>query len=227
MGRSALIGALTALVLLAVVVSAGVYVATNGDPRTNGDPASRVLLMFSAPAEDGATVAALISVVADGRMTEVSPDTEVSVPGTDADRLGEAFIFGGGAGVNAALSSKVATDPASYVVIPEAVWVPAVRRSGGVRLTLPDDVSAFDGQRLTTLRSGEQTLSAEDVGQVLRATSYLGLQEQSALRDALTRQLASAVVDSADTPENITSDLSAEALKLWLNTQLKDALAAP
>jgi len=83
--------------------------------------------------QDGAVVAQLIGLVESGSggtptLTDVDPDTRVHVTGKTFDRLGDAFSFGGGAAVAAALP---APRPA-WVAVPQDVWVAAVDAGAGV-----------------------------------------------------------------------------------------------
>lgn len=226
MWRSALVGAVAAIVLVAAVVLGGLYVVGGTAPTTEQVEPERVLLVFAAPNADGAVVAASIAVVADGRFTFVSPDTSVTIPGTSASTLGDAYIYGGGKAVSGAISGVGEFAHDGYVVVPQSLWARAAADVGGVSADLPQDVSVFDGERLTTLRSGEQTLTAEGVAAVLGAMPYFAAGERDVLRESLGRQLAKALAGRAADASELQSDLTPESLELWLRNGLAEAVAA-
>jgi len=227
MGKSILMGAVIAIVLV-VVLGVGGYVYLRAvEGRADPLQTDRVVLIFESPAEDGATVATLISMVADGRMTDVSPDTSVTVPGSSSNRLGDVFVFGGGSGVARVLSDNASGTPASFVSVPQSVWRAAVEASGGVSVSIPEQLTVFDGTRLTTIQSGAQMLTADQVAAVLRGQAFLSPAQSSAVREELERKLGAAVVVMKPSPTGLKSDLTPDGLASWLQDKLASALDAP
>ena len=188
-----------------------------------GDDASRVALVIAAPAADGAVVAQLIAIV-DSRaslsttaaIVDVDPDTKVAIPGTSFDRLRDAYAFGGGAAVVAALP-KPKPKPA-YVAVPQPVWTAAVDRSKGVTVTLPASLDVFDGTRLTSLGAGEQRIQGDGIAAVLLGLANLPDADRAAVRTQLERGIAASLAaDAATTQAGVSSDLSRDTLTGWLN----------
>jgi hypothetical protein len=224
MGKSMLAGAALAIALVAVM-GVGAYFYLH-DPLALSDARheARVVLVFESPAEDGATIAALITVVADGKMRDASPDTQVTIPGTTATRLSDAYVFGGGAAVARALGAPDAGGPTAFVAVPAATWRAALEATGGVTVSIPQKLTVFDGTQLVTIAAGSQKLSAAQVAALLNAQSYLAATQSAALRAELASQMAAALATAKPAAGQPTvaleSDLGPEALAAWLRTSL-------
>lgn len=220
MGKAVLTGALFAVVVAAAIGLGGyAYVRslTGAHDLKTGD---RVALIFESPAQDGAMSATLISTVDDTRMLDVSPETTVSVPGSSYTHLADAFVFGGGGSVVSALGAGAGGSPKAFVSVPMATWRAAVEATRGVSVQIPEEVSVFDGTRLTTIRSGEQTLTADQVSALLRGLPYVTPANRVGLRLALEQQLAAVVATGRPTAAQVDSDLSSSAVELWLREHL-------
>jgi len=224
MGKAVFVGAVLAIVLAAVLgVGAYFYMRVLG----GGMDARRqdcVVLILESPAEDGATIAALITVVADGKMRDVSPDSTVTIPGTTATRLSDAYVFGGGGAVARALGAPDAGGPTAFVAVPTSTWRAAVDATGGVTVSIPQKLTVFDGTQLVTIPAGQQKLSAAQVTALLNAQSYLTAAQSADLRAELASQMAVALAAAKPTAGQPTvaleSDLAPEALAAWLQTSL-------
>jgi len=224
MWKSVLVGAIVA-VLVVIGASAGgyLYVSSSGG-ASDAEQQDRVVLIFESPAEDGATVAALVSLVAEGRMRDISPDTTVSIPGTSHTRLSDAFVFGGGRAVASAIETSQGAGTAAFVSVPEGVWRASLDATQGVKVTVPEKVTVFDGSRLVSVPSGEQTLTADVAGALLRSLPYVTGVGGANLRGELERQLARALVAADPGVVQLDSDLADETLGLWLKGQLADVV---
>ena len=223
MRKSILVGAILALVLAAVLGAGGYLYSRSVEGITDVRPQDRVVLIFESPAEDGATVAALVAVVGDGHMRDVSPDTKVTIPGTSYSRLSDAFVFGGGAAVARALGEGKNGGRVAFVSVPESEWRAAIEASRGVELDVQDKVTVFDGRKLTTIPAGKHRLSADDVAALLRGLSYVSPSQSQAIRRELERQLAGALAVWAPSSDRLESSLSPAALGLWLQKSLSQA----
>lgn len=223
MGKSVLVGALVAI-LVTVVAAAGGYLYLRGSEGVGDEEQrARVVLVFESPAEDGAMVGALISLVEDGRMLDISPDTTVTIPGTTYHRLGDALVFGGGAAIASAVEDAGIGHPTAFVTVSESAWHSALA-TRSVQVDLSSDVTVFDGESLTTIRSGEQTLTAQGVGALLRGLPYVAEGDRAAIRTELERQLAAALATAKPTPDGVVSNLSSADLDSWLQTHLSTAV---
>ena len=78
----------------------------------------------------------------------------------------------------------------------------------------------FDGASVTTIRAGDQRLTAAQVEAALRGLSFLEPGDQATLRQQLGRQLASALIVSGAPADNLDSSLSREGLVSWMNEVL-------
>ena len=163
-----LVGALLAVLVVLVVGGGGYLYSQRAGGSVEKAQQQRVVLIFESPAKDGATVAGLIAHVADGEMRDVDPETTVTIPGTSYNRLGDAFVFGGGAAVARALGDQDAGGATAYVSVPITAWRTAVDSVRGVQVSVPSDMTVFDGASMTTIRAGDQRLTAAQVEAVLR-----------------------------------------------------------
>ncbi len=219
--------AVATLLYLRTTPSRGGVAASLGLAR--GNDASHVALVIASPAADGAVVAQLVAIVdsnasqnASTAITDVDPDTKVAIPGTSFDRLRDAYAFGGGAAVVAALPKpkpelKPQPKPA-YVAVPQPVWTAAVDRSRGVTVTLPASLDVFDGTRLTSFSAGEQRIQGEGIAALLMGLAHVPATDRATVRTQLERGIAASLAtDAAATEAGVSSDLSRTALHGWLN----------
>ena len=230
-GKAVATGALSALLVLALAAGGGYVYLRATDSLSKRTDTATVALVIASRGEDGATVASLVGLVASSdattTITDVDPDTRVTIAGTSYDRLKDAYAFGGGAAVAKALpalaSAPTPAAPApAYVAVPEAVWRSALDRGGepGVRVTLPQALDVFDGRTLTSLPAGEQTLRSDEVAALLRALAYVPAAERSGVRTALIRGIASALATQGAPVSQLSSDLKQETLRIWLSGPL-------
>ena len=215
-----LVGAGLAIVLVCMLALGGILYAQSTGRLADTSKQDRVVLIFESPAQDGATVAALISIVADGRIDDVSPDTSATVPGTSSKRLGDAYVFGGGAAVAKALGAPDAGGPTAFVSVPAATWHKAVEATSGVTVNVPQKLTVFDGTQLITVQPGEQKLSVAQVTALLNGLTYFSPDQASALRRELALRLSAALVAAHPAKVLVQTDLSAQMLERWLQDVL-------
>ena len=220
--RAGLWGGGIAILVCGLLVAVGYYLRSPESPFSSPSP-DNVLLVIASPAPDGAATAGLIGTVAGGRLTDVDPETTVTIPGTSSSKLGDAYTFGGGAGVVAAAQGQLGSGSLAYVAVPQATWGAAVTRAGGARVTLPDAMAVFDGTTLTTLSPGQQTLDATQVAAVVRGLSYLPVADRQALRAALLQGVSAALATTPGVASEVQSDLPAKTLDEWLTDTLLKA----
>ncbi|MGB4581290.1 MAG: LCP family protein [Coriobacteriia bacterium] len=206
---------------IAVIVAAAALLAQAGVLGSRGVPAdalSRVLIVAASPDENGSVVGQIV-MIADvtaqpAALEPVSPALAVSIPGTTYDTLADAYPFGGGAGTAEALARARDEEPLPYVAISASELTDAVDAAGGMRVTLPEAMSVFDGTDLFTFKAGTQTLTAARLSAVLKGAPYLADREREALDASLAEGLA--VVLSAE-PGVLTgatrTDLAPDALE--------------
>ena len=148
----------------------------------------------------------------------------MTIPGTSYTRLGDAFVFGGGAAVARALGDRQDGGRVAFVSVPESEWRAAIEASRGVEVNVREKVTVFDGEKLTTIPAGKQTLSANDVAALLRGLSYVSPSQSQAIRRELERQLAER---SGDQGRRVRIVWRAACLLLpsdvWLQNRLSQA----
>jgi anionic cell wall polymer biosynthesis LytR-Cps2A-Psr (LCP) family protein len=219
--RSAISGAVAALVICAVAVGALVWYRA-ASPQAAFDAASdSVVLMFTSQSADGATQAALITVVGDGRFRDVSADTTVVIPGATYKKLRDAYAFGGAKDVATTVGQTRGTPSMRYVAVPQSVWLPALQSgTPSVTVSVSRAISVFGPTGLTSLKSGEQTMTARQIAGLVGALPYLGQSDADVLRLQLDQALISAVASPPVDPAKLESDLKGEALRTWLSQTL-------
>ena len=213
-----LVGAVLALVLVAVLAVGG-YVYAHSTGTTDASKLERVVLIFESPAEDGATVAALVTIVSNGKLTDVAPDKKVTIPGTTAGLLRDAYVFGGGGGVARALGEGDEGGPTAFVAVPPSTWATAVDDAGGVSVNVPQALTVFNGSELITIRPGAQKLSAKQVAALLDAQGYLPPEQAGVLRAELAAQMVSVMASSPPAAAQLESDLDSDAVSTWVRTR--------
>ena len=209
--------------VLVGALAAGAVSGWLGQPRaTAAGRDAPILLVFTGRAEDGARVAAFTLVLVPGKSaTLLDPTAPMALPGVSATTVRGAAAFATAADVAEAL--KRSYGPLHWAEIDEDVWVDALSVQAPLRVDLPVAVDTFDGRRLRSYRSGEQTVSAGDVPHLVSAAMPLPAADRKALLEDLAGTLLAAVATrgSAIAPAEAT-DLSPAVLAQVLG----DAAAA-
>jgi len=213
---------LTVLVVALLAAAGYAYSRVSAARGTvSAEELDSVLLIAAAPNDSGDIVAQIVTIVdvsgGTPGLESVSPSLTVSVPGTSYDTLQYAYPFGGGAGVASALAKAEDAEPLPYIVIKADELALLVDAAGGVTVSLPADVTVFDGEQLYAFTEGENTLSASDLMALLKGAPYLTPSERKKLDAALSAALADALSASPD-------GLAAEAARGSITTNL-DATA--
>jgi len=219
--RAAGWGAVVALVLLAVGAALVLTGVIDIDPRPKVP--ERLLVVATAPDDEGTEVAAVAFVIEAGAEAPVILDVDatVTVPGTSARNARNAFPFGGGDAVSAALDSQTG-ERLDWIVVPWPQWSESVDAQSGVQIEVPERVTAYRDGRLIVVEEGAQRLEAAEV--VALATAAPFVAEGS--REALSRSLGSAlsgllVADPDELVEavatgRVDSSLPAESIEAFL-----------
>lgn len=200
-----------AIVVVALAAAALWYTGKLGGRGVSAAELEQVLLVAAAPDETGDVVAQVIAIadVNGAAPAAVDPATAVTLPGTTYATLADAYPFGGGSGVAAALARTRGGDPLPYVTLNAAALSAAVEAAGGVSLELPAEMSVFDGEELFILPKGSQELTAGEFGAVLKGAPYLSARQRAELDTELARVTAALVADSAYT--DVETDLGEDA----------------
>ncbi len=201
------------LVIVAIVAAGLWYTGRLGGRGVSAEDLQKVLLIAAAPDETGDVVAQVVAVAdlsgSAHSLDAVDPATAVTLPGTTYTTLADAYPFGGGSGVAAALARTRGGDPLPYVTLNAHALTAAVEAAGGVSLELPAEMSVFDGEELFILAKGPQELTAGEFGAVLKGAPYLSERERAELSAELAQVTAALVADSAYT--DVVTDLGEDA----------------
>jgi len=152
---------------IAVVLALGAIAAvTTGlvDVPTSGSQPDRMVVIATAPAEDGSEFAPL-AYVADpvtGQVTLLDSLEDATVSGTSAKTAAEALAFGGGDAVASALKAQTGGEALDWILIPSSAWANLIDRAGGVTVDVPVGVSAYGNGQLTLLAPGRKELTGAE-----------------------------------------------------------------
>lgn len=212
--------AVATAVVIALGAAAAWYLGVFESDTVGPDDLAEVALVAAAPDENGDVVAQIVALVdVDAATLEpVSPATDVTLPGTTYGTLADAYPFGGGAGVSAALARVRGGEAPAYVAVDAASLRSAVAEAGGVRITLPAEMAVFDGETLYTFAPGATTLTADELGAVFKGAPYLSAAQRAELDDELAGMLATLLAEwpdglaAASDTGAIDTNLSPEAL---------------
>lgn len=147
---------LTVVAFLAVTV--GLVLASRSSSSVQ-----RVVVILEGTGDDDFTFAQCVYVVEcdNGivRVEAVDPDAEAHVSGTSAETVRDAYAFGGGSAIAAALAKPSGRGGAPFVVVPSERWTRSLDKVGGVRLTVPREMHVLVRPRFYSLAAGPQVLS--------------------------------------------------------------------
>jgi len=181
--------------VIAVVLAVGAIAAlTTGLVAVpmNGSQPDRMVVIATAPAEDGSEFAPLAYVAdpATGQVTLLDSLEDATVSGTSAKTAAEALAFGGGDAVASALKAQTGGEALEWILIPSSAWANLIDRAGGVTVDVPVGVSAYGNGQLTLLAPGRKELTGAEAVALATAIRYAGTPEQQ--REVL-RQLTAGV----------------------------------
>lgn len=186
--RAAGWGAVVAVVLLAVAAALVLTGVVDIDPQPKVP--ERLLVIATAPDDEGTEVAAVAFVIEAAAEAPVILDVDatVTVPGTSASSARNAFPFGGGDAVASALDYQTG-ERLDWIVVPWPRWSELVDAQSGIQVEVPERVTAYRDGRLIVVEEGTQRLEAAEV--VALATAAPFVSEGS--REVLSRSLGSAL----------------------------------
>lgn len=206
-------GAVIGAVLFAAAL--GFVVFRQRSTQSRSVPDRVAVIVVSRDASD-APIAQAIAVAQAGTLRFVSPETQVTVPGTSARRIADAYSFGGGALVASLLPKADAVPKGAFVAIPEKVWLSVIDEQG-IEVDVPQPLEVFDGDRLVSLSAGPQRLNAAETAAVLRAMPFVDEDQRDQLRESVARGILAAMSSAPSVP-GIESGLSESAVTRFLGS---------
>lgn len=223
-GRAALLGAVAA-VLVAVVAVVGVTLSKNDDATSMRRPGGQVMVVVAGHSgADPAVTAALVGIVdtsgGSPRLEMVDTGATVTIPGTSAARLRDAYAYGGAAGVSRAWASAHHVRPLPVVGVSEAAFLTIVARLGLVSVDIPSDENVFDGTRLYAFSKGTAAFPGPQLVALLAAADFAGGSEGEGIRLAVARGVVSSLASARPgmhdlVARGVTSTMDPEDLDAW------------
>lgn len=192
--RSLAIGGLIAVVLIALVV-AGLATGLIPNPSESKAPA-KLLVIATTPDSDGVQVAKFAFVLERGSEAAILLDTSrsVTIAGTTVNNPSEALPFVGASGVADALSPQTGGEKLPWILLPPAAWEQLVDKAGGVKILVPEGVSAYREGKLVILEPGQKTLSGAETAALASWLDYsTDVSATQATFDALSASLSTVV----------------------------------
>lgn len=192
--RSLLVGALLAFAAVTVTIAA-YYLGTRGPSAAAVD---RALVVFECADGEGTRVAWVAYDVDLAARTVAAVDTSVgvTVPGTTASTLRDAYPFGGPAAVGAAYSRAARVAAIPVLAVPASRWRELLGEATGTVVELPHPVNVYAGGRLTQFEPGANPVDGSTACELLAASAYLDPELAESIRAAVTDATRAALAKS-------------------------------
>lgn len=172
-GRAVVIGAL--LAVLALLIGGGLLVSGAVELPRDGAPVERVLVIGTVPLAEGGDAAAFALVIDSRTEKYETLDTlaPTTVAGTSATTARDAFAYGGGDSVAAALSAQTNGEALPWVVLPASLWARLLDADGGVDATVERGISAFIDGGLTVVEPGRRSLTGTEAVALAASADFI------------------------------------------------------
>lgn len=211
-GRAILAGSLLAVV--ALVIGAALLGFGAVELPRSSDPVERVLVIGTVPQAQGGDAAALALVIdlTTGESETLDTLAPTTVAGTSATTARDAFPYGGGDSVSAALSAQTGGEALPWIVLPATLWAKLLDGAGGVDATVERGISAFIDGGLTVVEPGTRRLTgAEAVALAASADFIADSASGRAALSAISEGLGAALGDSARSLSELVASGEAES----------------
>jgi hypothetical protein len=221
--RAVLWGVLLGVALVAAVVA---LVATGilKPPRSaaQGSTSGPVLVALVLPDEAGGRSVRALDLYLPSSAGPVvrsqDPSAGVTVAGTSAATLSDAYVYGGGAGLVTAYEGLTGTRPTGWIVIDPASWrTLAADRTMHVRFQATMDV--YEAARLYSYSADTTRVPALEAAKIMDGAAWIDASARASLRRQLGDFLGT-TLSSAPAPvvQGVETDLNAADLARWLPT---------
>ncbi len=153
------------------------------------------------------------------RLSVLPADLKVQVKTIDGT-LSEQYTYGGVLQVKSAVETLLDIEIDKYVGAPFSTLESVIKDLGGVEFTLDDDLyyENDDGELITTLKKGKQTLSGQQAMQYIRYGGWASASDTAANRAQMAKSVVEQNLDEetanqimdlyADVSSSLTTDLS-------------------
>ncbi|TLM83737.1 MAG: hypothetical protein FDZ75_07495 [Actinobacteria bacterium] len=216
---AALVGAL--LGLIAIVVVAFLVRANILTPAKQSQSEHGTLVALVLPAEDGVQVPRVVLYYPPGTAapTVVDPSVEASVQGTSANRLADAYSFGGGAGLARAYAELEKMPTPVWIVIDAPTWTKLAEKDR-YNVTLAQQVDVFNGVDLVSFPTGDVSVNASDTVALLQGADHLVKTERAGVLSAVAVALQDMLAARAAAVSPVT-DAKESEYAAWSATLVK------
>lgn len=197
--RWVLVGATSAVVLVALVVGVLAMRGNTGPGGASSAPPTKVVVVFAMAGEDRVVTAQMVAVVdpANGRYELQDTSATVSIPGTSYSLLRDAYPFGGAKAVAAAIDGgEIKTGTAWVDVSPEA-WQRLLAAGVDVTITVPFDTFDEVTERYTAFEAGGKHVEAADLWALVNGVGYLDAQPRRTIMGGLAAASLSELAKAA------------------------------
>jgi len=210
--RWVLIGAASAVVLVALVVGALVMStgAGRGSAASSAAP-TKVVVVFAMAGEDDVVTAQLVTIVDPGSGSFELQETSatVSIPGTSFSLLRDAYPFGGAKAVATAIEGGSLKSGTAWVDVSPAAWGQLLASGVDVTITVPFDTYDDVTDHYSAFEVGPQRVAAADLRALVNGVAYLAPDSRQAILDAVAKASLRALA-STTPPQGVLTSLSTE-----------------
>lgn len=187
--RAAAIGATWAVaVIVLLAIAAGVLLFI----QRSHQPLKRLMVIVVAPGKDSGEVAPIAFVLQSpsGSIRALDTRRRTTILGSSAQNAADAYTFGGGGAVAAALSGQTGNQTMDWVALPSPLWADMIDAAGGVIVQVPEDFSAYSDGELTVVQAGNRKLTGREAVGLISSADYF---TDIAVRQATVRSLEKAI----------------------------------
>ena len=228
--RAVLFGALAAVLVVAALLAAvALHLVPGASPR-NAVADGPVAVALVLPDPQGiATIRVLDVYTHSGgawSVRSVSPTTTAVVSGTGGSTLADAYTFGGGDGLVAAMREQTGQAVTSWVIVDSQAW-DKLRAGEPFVVDLTSDLEVFNGNRLFSFAAGHASVPATQVAPLFDGAAYLSAPSSRELRSQVGDVLAGSLSTASEAAASgVRTNVSATSLAGWRNV-LKSVRRAP
>ncbi|HEY5276220.1 MAG TPA: hypothetical protein VIK38_06745 [Coriobacteriia bacterium] len=209
--RWVLIGAASAVVLVALVVGALVMNTGAGRGDSSSEAPTKVVVVFAMAGEDDVVTAQLVTIVDPGSGSFELQETSatVSIPGTSFSLLRDAYPFGGAKAVATAIEGGSLKSGTAWVDVSPAAWGQLLASGVDVTITVPFDTYDDVTDHYSAFEVGPQRVAAADLRALVNGVAYLAPDSRQAILDAVAKASLRALA-STTPPQGVLTSLSTE-----------------
>ena len=209
--RWVLIGAASAVVLVALVVGALVMNTGAGRGDSSSEAPTKVVVVFAMAGEDDVVTAQLVTIVdpSSGSFELQETSATVSIPGTSFSLLRDAYPFGGAKAVATAIEGGSLKSGTAWVDVSPAAWGQLLASGVDVTITVPFDTYDDVTDHYSAFEVGPQRVAAADLRALVNGVAYLAPDSRQAILDAVAKASLRALA-STTPPQGVLTSLSTE-----------------